>query len=431
MTEQAAPPKPAAAFSAWELGLAVRYLRAKKKQGGIALISIISFIGIMLGVAVLIGTMSIMGGFRADLLGRIVGFNGHIFVQGAPIEHGDREAFLNRLRAIPGVTQVSPLLDNQAIIQGVGEPTGVIVRGMTPRALGETPLVLEHLEPKGAAKSFGQGEYGGELVLLGDRLAGTLNVKPGDSVVITSPSSGATALGSMPAQKTYTVGGTFSVGMAEYDQAFVFMPLEQAQLLFGKEGQWTAAEVKTTDPDHLDAVKALVANAAGPGAVVGDWRDRNLSFFNALEVERVAMRLIMMLIVLIAALNIISGLVMLVKNKGRDIAILRTMGASRGAVLRIFFMAGSLIGVMGTVAGVVLGVLFVVFISPIQSFLEWITGTHLFDPSVYFLTRIPARLEWDEIAFVVLWSLLASCGATFIPALRASQLDPVEALRYE
>jgi lipoprotein-releasing system permease protein len=209
------------------------------------------------------------------------------------------------------------------------------------------------------------------------------------------------------------------------------MPLEQAQLFFGKEGRWDVVEIKVVDPDHLDAVKQQVLAVAGRGALVTDWRDRNQSFFNALQVERNVMRLILMLIVAIAAMNIISGLVMLVKNKGKDIAILRTIGAGQGAVLRVFFIAGSLIGAAGTVAGLVLGVLFCIFITPIQDFVEWVTGTRVFSPDVYFLPHIPARVEWSEVLFVVFWSLLAACLATLPPAWRASRLDPVEALRYE
>jgi len=423
--------KPAGPFSAWEIGLALRYLRAKRREGGITLIAIISFFGIMLAVAGLIGTMSIMNGFRTDLLSRIVGFNGHIYVQGPPIEHAGREALLTRLRHIPGVTQVAPLSENQALAQAPGGQQGALVRGLTRQTLLETPLVANNTDPKTAIAAFGQGEFGGDQVLMGARLADMLGVKPGDSISIVSPSGGVTAMGQLPTMKTYTVGGTFQIGMAEYDQAFIFMPLEQAQLLFGKEGQWDVVEIKTTDPDHLDAVKSQVAASAGPSARVTDWRDRNQSFFNALQVERWAMRIILGIVVLIAALNIISGIVMLVKNKGRDIAILRTIGAGQGAVLRIFFMAGALIGVAGTAAGVTLGVLFCLFIQQIQDFLEWVTGTKLFAADIYFLSHIPARVDWIEVLLVVLWSVGAACLASIVPAWNASRIDPVEALRYE
>jgi len=420
----------AAPFAGWERSIASRYLRAKRKHGGVALISIISYVGISLAVAVLIIVMSVMNGFRAELLSRILGFNGHVYVGGPAIEGPGRQALIERLRGVPGVVHVVPVVEAQAMVTGPSQITGGIVRGLTPEDVAKTSIIANNLK-QGSLRGFGQGEYGGDLILLGSRLAETVGVNAGDSVTLISPSGDATVFGSTPRSKTYTVGGIFSVGMSEYDAAFVYMPMPQAQLFFGRGQAIDLIEVNIADPDAIDQMRPRIAAAAGPGAVITDWRDRNQSFFNSLQVERVTMRLILMLIVAVAAMNIISGLVMLVKNKSRDIAILRTMGASQGAILRIFFMSGAAIGVAGTVTGLVLGSLFCVYIDPIQSLVEMVTGVSVFSPDTYFLARIPARVEWDEVAIITFWSLLMSFVATLPPAWRASRLDPVEALRYE
>ena len=417
-------------FSAWERSIAARYLRAKRKHGGVALISVISFVGVMLAVAVLIIVMSVMNGFRTELLSRILGFNGHVYVTGPAINGPGRDAMIQRLRAVPGVVQVVPVIEAQAMVTGPAQITGGLVRGMRPAELAATPIIANNLK-QGSLKGFGEGEYGGDMVLVGSRLAETVGVKAGDSISLISPNGGATILGSTPRRKTYTVGGVFSVGMSEYDAAFIYMPMDQAQLFFGRESNVDLIEVNLADPDNLDRLRPAVAEAAGPGAIVTDWRDRNHSFFNALQVERTTMRLILMMIVAIAAMNIISGLVMLVKNKSRDIAILRTMGASKGAILRIFFMAGASIGALGTLTGLVIGSLFCIFIDPIQSLVEKVTGVAVFSPDTYFLARIPAKIEWSEVAIVTVFSLLMSFIWTLPPAWRASRLDPVEALRYE
>jgi lipoprotein-releasing system permease protein len=417
-------------FSGWERSIAARYLRAKRRNGGVALISAISFIGIMLAVAVLIIVMSVMNGFRSELLTRILGFNGHVYVSGPAIDGPGRDAMIERLRNVPGVVQVVPVVEAQAMVTGPAQITGGIVRGLRPTDVANTKIISGNIK-QGSLRGFGQGEYGGDLVLVGSRLAETVGVKAGDSISLISPSSGATVFGSTPRRKTYTVGGIFSVGMSEYDAAFIYMPLDQAQLFFGRDDNVDLIEVNLADPDAIDRLRPAIVQAAGPGAIVTDWRDRNHSFFNALQVERTTMRLILMMIVGIAAMNIISGLVMLVKNKSRDIAILRTMGASRSAILRIFFLSGASIGALGTLAGLVVGSLFCIYIDEIQTLVEKVTGVSVFSPDTYFLARIPARIEWSEVAIVTVFSLLMSFVWTLPPAWRASRLDPVEALRYE
>ena len=464
MTQLAAPP-----FSAWERSLAGRYLRAKRKEGGVALISLISVIGITLAVAVLIIVMSVMNGFRSELLARTLGFSGHMHVTGSVLV-SDPEAppapqvsepaseldaliaadeaaagtapnasrgqasvldqSLTRLRAVPGVEQAFPIVESYSVAQGPTQLGLAVVRGMRPADVRATSIVADNLL-QGSLQGFGEGEFGGDLVLVGSGLASTLGLGAGDPITLLSPSGEATAFGSAPRSKTYTIGGIFEIGMSQYDAAYVYMPLEQAQLFFGREGVVDSIEIKTDNPDNVDRLRPVVTQAAGPGALVRDWRDDNAAYFGALQVERNVMRLILMLIVTIAAMNIISGLVMLVKNKGRDVAVLRTMGASQGAILRIFFMSGSALGVIGAFLGLFLGVMFCVFIEQIQAVVEAVTGTVTFDPEIYFLNRLPAKIEWTEVLFVLFWTLLMSCLATLPPALRASRLDPVEALRYE
>ena len=422
--------QPSAPFGQWERMVAARYLRTKRKNGGVAVISIISFIGVMLAVAVLIIVMSVMNGFRTELLSRILGFNGHLYVTGPVLDSGDRDAVIARLRTIPGVVQVSPMVEAEALVQGRSQTSGAVVRGVTPADVQASKFISGNIK-HGSLQGFGEGEYGGDLILVGDRLAASMGVGPGDTLTLTSPSASATAFGSAPLSKAYTVGGIFSVGMSQFDENFIYMPLQQAQLFFGRDQSVDKIEIKLNDPDRAAELRPAVAQAAGAGGIVSDWRDQNQAFFGALEVERTTMRLILMLIVGIAAMNIISGLIMLVKNKGRDIAILRTMGAGRGAILRIFFMSGAAIGVAGTLAGLLLGILFCTYIQQIQAFVQWITGANVFDASVYFLSHIPAKLDWTEVGFVTAFSLLMSFVATLPPAFQASRVDPVEALRYE
>jgi lipoprotein-releasing system permease protein len=417
-------------FGRWERLLALRYLRATRKQQGVALISVISFVGITLAVAVLIIVMSVMNGFRDELLTRMLGFNGHLYVSGQDLNPLQRDEIVRRVKALPAVQQVAPVVEAQAMALGQGQISGAIVRGLSAADLRETKLVSGNIT-QGSIKTFGQGEYGGDEIVVGQRLAELLGVRVGDPLTLISPSGGATAFGATPQRKTYLVAATFTVGMSQYDQAYIFMPLEQAQLFFGKEGQIDAIEVSVDNPDHAIPMKPAVQKAAGPLALVTDWTQRDTSFWGALKVERNVMRLILMLLVLIAALNIISGLVMLVKNKTRDIAILRTMGAGQGSILRIFFMTGGLIGVAGATAGFAAGALFCIYIDEIQKFVEWVSGQAVFSSDVYFLSRIPAKIDWAEVAFIIGWALAAAFAFSIYPAWVASRIDPVEALRYE
>ncbi len=419
-----------APFGAWERAIALRYLLTKRSHGGVALISVISFVAIALAVAALIITMSIMNGFRAELSSKILGFNGHAFVVGGAMTPEDRAVAIGRIRALPGVVEAMPLIESQALVQGPAAAAGAVVRGIDPTDLRDTKIIAQNIKA-GSLRGFGVGEDGGDVVLVGQKLAESLGLNVGDPISIISPTGGTTAFGSMPPSKSYIIGGVFSVGMSEYDQTFIYMPLVQAQLLFGREQAVDFIEVKLADPDKAPAMKRVLTEAGGPGSVVSDWTERNRAYFGALEVERNVMRLIFMFIVALAALNIISGLVMLVKNKGRDIAILRTMGAGRGAILRIFFMSGALIGLAGTLSGLLFGLVFCLNIEAIQRFIEWVTGVQVFNADVYFLSHVPAKVDWLEVTGVSLWALAASFVFTLIPAWRASRLDPVEALRYE
>jgi lipoprotein-releasing system permease protein len=418
-------------FSAWERAIAGRYLRAKRKEGGVALISLISFIGISLAVAVLIIVMSVMNGFRTELMSRILGFNGHVYVGGPVLVDANRDAVIAKVRKVPGVAQVTPMVESYGLALGPnGQATGSVVRGVAPTDIRRIKLIDDNIK-EGSLFGFGAGEFGGNRVLVGDRLAATLGVQVGDPITLISPTGQSTAFGSNPIRKTYTVGGIFSVGMSEYDQVYIYMPLQQAQLFYGRDQGVDVIEIMLDNPDKLDQIKPLIAEAVGPNGLITDWRSKNQSFFNALQVERNTMRLILLMLVFIAAANIISGLVMLVKNKGRDIAILRTMGAGRGAILRIFFMAGAAVGVAGTLAGFLFGVLFCAYIAQIQAFVEFVTHTSVFNADVYFLAHIPAKLDWPEVLLITGAALAMSFLATLPPAWRASRLDPVEALRYE
>lgn len=433
MTDVAAakPTRPAGPFSAWEIELALRYLRARRKEGGIALIAIISYVAISLAVMALIVVMSIMAGFRHELLSRMLSFNGHMYVQGQVLSDPNRDAVVRRIGQVPGVVSVTPVIENQSLVRAAGQTTGAVVRGIRPQDLGSMSYVYDSLSTE-AKRTFGQGAYGGDNIIIGKALAEGMGLRVGDPITLYSPTGADSAFGNLGGlEKTYRVGGVFTSGTADFDRAFLFMPLEQAQLFFGKEGVWDVIEIKIDQPDRVADLYPAVRAAAGPGGVVSDWRDRLAAFWGALKVERVAMSIILGLVVAIAALNIISGIVMLVKNKTRDVAILRTVGASQMSMLRVFFVAGAAIGVAGTATGLFLGLVFCLNIGPIQHFLEALLGVQLFNADVYMLDSIPALVDPGDVFWVAVWSLFMSCIASLLPSWRAAKMDPVEALRYE
>jgi lipoprotein-releasing system permease protein len=413
-------------FSPFEWMLSLRYLRARRKEGFISVIAGFSFLGIMLGVATLIIVMAVMNGFRKELLSKILGLNGHLLVQPMETPLTDWEQVAARLAQIDGVTLAAPLVEGQALASSPFNAAGVLVRGMRAADLIRLPSIANNIK-RGSLEGFDAGQG----VLIGRRLADQLSITAGDNITLVAPRGAVTPMGTTPRIKVYKVAGVFEIGMSEYDAAFVFMPLPEAQLYFNRSGDVTAIEVYTVDPDRKDRFRELVKQAAGREVFIIDWGQRNATFFSALQVERNVMFLILTLIVLVAALNIISGLIMLVKDKGHDIAILRTMGATQGAIMRVFLITGASIGFIGTLTGFLVGLVVCLNVESIRRFISWLTSTEVFSPELYFLSRLPAELDAGETVAVVVMALTLTLLATLYPSWRAARLDPVEALRYE
>ncbi len=412
-------------FGPLERLIAFRYLRARRQEGFISVIAIFSLTGIALGVATLIVTMAVMNGFRAELLGRILGFNGHINVYAAHGALTGYDDLAAQIQKLPGIVSAIPTIQGQVMSTAGAQSSGALVRAFTAEDLKKEALIANHLSAGALA------DFKGNNVIIGYRLAQTLGIRPGGSITLISPQGAATVFGTVPRIKAYTVVGTFNVGMYEFDNSVIFMPMETAQTYFNIDKAVTSVEVMVADPDRVKDYDLEIYKALGNKVQIFDWQQSNLSFFNAVEVERNVMFLILALIILVAAFNIVSSMIMLVKDKGRDIAILRTMGATRGMILRIFILAGASVGIVGTFVGFVIGVEFANHIEAIRQVIQSIIGTNLFSAEIYFLTQIPARVDPYEVGTVVGMAFGLSFLATIYPSWRAAQLDPVEALRYE
>ncbi|OQW55415.1 MAG: hypothetical protein A4S17_06030 [Proteobacteria bacterium HN_bin10] len=416
-------------FGLFERMLAGRYLRAKRQHGGVALISVISVIAITLAVMALIITMSVMNGFRETLLSRILGVNGHVYVDVRYLP-GDEVARLAALaREAPDVLHVAATINAQALATSDGTAAGVVVRGISREDLQALPIVANSIRSGGGFENFEGIES--PSILVGDRLAAALGVTESMAISILSPQGAATPFGLTPRRKSFLIGGVFSVGMAEFDSALIYMPIEQAQILFSRGDGADELEIRIRDPDRTVATMMELRNRLGPNVTIYDWRAKSQGLADALVVERNVMRLILMILVAIAALNIVTGLIMLVKNKSRDIAILRTMGATKGAIMRVFFMASASLGVIGLTLGLLLGIGFCLNIEVIQNTIQALTGFDLFPGTVYSLETLPARVEWGEVAMISFFTVAVTFSATLMTAWWASRFDPVEALRYE
>jgi lipoprotein-releasing system permease protein len=413
-------------FSPFEWMLSLRYLRARRKEGFISVIAGFSFLGIMLGVATLIIVMAVMNGFRKELLDKILGLNGHLLIQPLEKPLSDWEEVAARVAAAQGVRLAAPIVEGQALASSPFNAGGVLVRGTRLVDLQKLPSIAKNIK-QGSLEGFDDSQN----VVIGRRLADQLSIRSGDNITLVAPRGAVTPMGTTPRIKVYKIGAVFEIGMSEYDSSVVFMPLKEAQAYFNRAGDVTAIEVYTDDADRMDRYRKIVSDAAQRPIFMIDWRQRNATFFNALQVERNVMFLILTLIVLVAALNIVSGLIMLVKDKGQDIAILRTMGATQGAIMRIFLITGASIGVVGTIMGFLLGVVVCLNVESIRQFLSWMTNTELFSPELYFLSKLPADMDRGETTAVVVMALALSLIATLYPSWRAARLDPVEALRYE
>jgi len=418
-------------FSSFERMVAWRYLRARRRERFVSVIAGFSFTGIMLGVATLIIVMSVMNGFRAELLDRVMGVNAHIVVSGfgAPLDpdYPDLQA---KLAKVPGVIYAEPMVEGQAMaVVGNGGTSGVVVRGLSRPAITSRGILAKNLT-SGDLSGFGQQ---GDEIIVGHRLAVKLGIGAGSNLRLISPSGNVSPFGTVPRTKTFRVSAVFNVGMFEYDSGFVYIPIETAQRLFGTGQGVSSIELMLAEPNKLATARSAVFDQLPRDKPLRlyDWKTANAAFVQALQVERNVMFLILSMIIMVAAFNIISSMIMLVQDKGRDIAIMRAMGATRGMIMRIFFLNGASIGLSGTLAGFALGLAFAKNIDTIKGWLEGLTGSELFAAEIYFLSKLPAKVDSFEVLLVVCMGVVLSILATLYPSWRAGRLQPAEALRYE
>ncbi len=416
-------------FGTFERLVAGRYLRARKGERFVSIIAIFSLIGIALGVATLIVVTSVMSGFQSELERRALGVNGHVSIEAYA---GDAIAgygpLLARMRAAPGVTSVLPVLDGQALLStNRGGASGGLVRGVTSADLRDLHAISDHI----VAGSL-DGFVGDDAIVVGIGVATKNQLRVGDSITVISPQGAATAFGTVPRVRAFKIVAIFDAGLSDYNNAVVFLPLPMAQIFFQKPDAVTGFQIRVADPDHVEAVlPALARILAGRNLLVRDWRHANDQIIGVLQVQKDTMFIVLGMIVLVAAFNVISSLIMLVKDKTADIAVLRTLGASSGAILRIFLMCGAFVGVCGTVLGTALGLVFCHNIVAIQHAVERMTGGQVFDSSVFMLTALPSQVDWQDVVRVILLGLVLSLLATLYPSWKAARTDPVEALRGE